>query len=202
MARYAKRDLMSVKPFIGTTLKYGFLTNVKESIRTELGQVRVDRTQAATTTGLVIGANAPKPARASKYEVASQGTVSSFVDAVRVSRLPSGWTVGRPKVRRGSQSPKTHAVYVTIRGIKYAWRIPKETWVKIGGAAAALGIKLATSNDKDLVFGASFPTPPKVGKIMTSGNGGLDHISTFCDPSKVDNLPAGWSTIRDSGEEL
>lgn len=193
-----KQDLMAVKPFNGTNIRYGFMTNVKPSIRTELGQVKVDRSRADATLNLVIGANAPKPAQARKYDVASQGTVSSFVDAGKIGRLPAGWTVSRPKVRRGRTSQKTLAVYITIRGIKYAWRIPKRTWQRLGANAAKLGIKQASSNDKDLVFGASFPVPPTVAAILGDGKG----ISTFCDPSKIDSLPTGWRATRDSGEEL
>ncbi|MBD2095128.1 hypothetical protein H6F90_08165 [Trichocoleus sp. FACHB-591] len=205
MGKYAKRDLMTVRPIRGNTiLKYGFRTNVKDTIRTELGQVKFDGNNSANYTGLVIGANAPKPPVATKTEVAGSAVnvYSSYCDISKVGRLPSGWSVGRGKIRRRAKGPKSVCVYVTVNGIKYAWMQPLDTHNNVKAQLGALGIKLGSLNDKDLVFGAEFPKPPRVGKILSGGRGGIDSISTYCDPSKTDSLPAGWRTLRDDGIEI
>lgn len=205
MGKYAKRDLMTVRPIRGNRiLKYGFRTNVKDSIRTELGQVKFDGNVSANFTGLVIGANAPKPPVATKTEVAGNAvnTYSSYCDISKVGKLPSGWSVGRAKIRRRAKGPKSVCVYVTINGIKYAWMQPADTHKNVLPSLAALGIKTAALTDNDLVFGAEFPKPPRVGRIISGGRGGIDSISTYCDPSKTDSLPSGWRTLRDDGIEI
>lgn len=201
MSRYASTRLVSVTPYRGATIKYGFKTNVEERIGREAGHTPVN----ADITGLVIGANAPKPAQGTKKDVRGSviQTYSTFVDAGRLRSLPANWSVGKPKVRRGRATPKTVIAYVTINGIKYAWNLPKTTQSKIGATVLTqLGIKIATSADKDLVFGSSFPKPPRVGSTKIGGGGGIDDISTYCDPSVMDNLPAGFAPIKDSGDEF
>lgn len=200
MGKYAKKRMAYVTPFSGSNILYGFKTNVEAKIGTEAGHKIVTTT---VPEGLVIGANAPKPARGTKTRLLGRNieTVSTFIDASRRNNLPSGWSLGRPKVRRGRQTLKTVIVYVTIRGIKYAWNLPKDTYSRIKSQMAPLGIKLATSSDKDLVYGASYPKPPRAGTTLISGGGGIDHISTFVDPSKIDSLPAGWSPLKDDGSE-
>lgn len=175
-------------PFPGI-IKYGFLTNAPQTVGTSLGHELVP---ANAPTGLVFGANAPKPGRASKRRVA--GTDSSFYDHTKYAALRAdGWSLTFPRRRRGAVGQNSRTVYVTTGGIKYAWRIPNHTWTKVGAAAAALGIQVATASDDDLVFGASIPKPPKAIKVEV-GADGTDVISTFVDPSRVDTLPEGWST--------
>lgn len=200
MGRYAKRRMAHVQPFTGSTLRYGFKTNVEPKIGTEAGHKIIT---ATAIPGLVIGANAPKPARGTKTRVTGGRiqTFSTFVDAAKRNSLPSGWTVARPKVRRGRQTSKTVIAYVTIQGVNYAWNLPKDTYNKIKGQIPILGIKIATSADKNLVFGASYPKPPKAGTTLASSGGGIDNISTFVDPSALDRLPANWSPLKDDGSE-
>ncbi|MEP0868877.1 hypothetical protein NDA01_03575 [Trichocoleus desertorum AS-A10] len=201
MSRYAKKRMAHVLPFIGSTHRYGFKTNVEDKIGTEAGHKVIS---TAVPNGMVIGANAPKPARGTKTRITSGKieTFSTFVDATKLNSLPAGWSVSRPKVRRGRQTPKTVIAYVTIRGVNYAWNLPKSTQSKIRTFLAALGIKIATTNDKDLVFGASYPKPPKAGIILPSGQGGIDTISTFVDPSVMDRLPDGWKPLKDDGNDI
>lgn len=74
--------------------------------------------------------------------------------------------------------------------------MPNETSAKIGDAdKTALGIEVGTADDRDLVWGARFPKPPRA-----SSRSGQSIISTFVDldPSKIDNLPQGWQS---SGRE-
>lgn len=201
MGRYAKKRLAYVTPFLGSQLKYGFKTNVDSTVGSEAGHRVVE---TVVPTGLVIGANAPKPARGTRVKVIAGvvNTDSTFVDANKRNTLPSGWSVQRPKVRRGRPTQKTVIAYVTIRGVNYAWNLPKTTQVYMKNDLGSLGIKIATGNDKDLAFGSDYPKPPKVGKIYSGGSGGIDNISTFCDPSALDRLPTGWAPLRDDGSEL
>lgn len=191
---YDSRDLVWVTPFGGSSIKYGFLTNAPAATRTACGHNAI---AADYPTGLVIGANAPKPGRASKRT--ATGTNGSFYDiGQRATLRTDGWSLTYPKIRRGSTGANSNAVYVNLGSIKYAWRMPKTTYTKVGGDRAVLGIEDATSNDTDLVWGASYPKPPKASKVEV-GADGTNVISTFVDTSAVDSLPDGWSTS--SGEE-
>jgi hypothetical protein len=91
-------------------------------------------------------------------------------------------------------------VYVTFRGIKYAWQLPKVTITNVTQATLdGLGVKLATPGDFDeLCFGGNAPKPPKAS--VTIGNGeGADQtsktLSTFYDPS-IASLPTGWTESK------
>jgi hypothetical protein len=91
-------------------------------------------------------------------------------------------------------------VYVTFRGIKYAWQIPKVTNTNLpSGTLDALGVKFATPGDFDeLCFGANAPKPPKATITIGSGEGPAQTsktLSTFYDPS-VANLPEGWTESK------
>jgi hypothetical protein len=182
MGRRDDKRKVWVVPFNGSSLKYGFATNVDTAQGTQLGHANVTGQALA---GLIYGANAPKPARASKRF--ATGTVSSFINAGNVANARTqGWRIGKARIRRGGSTAKAKVVYVTINGVKYAWSLPNDTAAAIG-SLQALGIRLATNSDTDLVFGATSPKPPQVFKVV-----GNDVISTYCDPSVT--LPAGWST--------
>ncbi len=186
MARYGSRSEVYVVPYADSIVKYGFLTNVKGATGTALGHVEVNR--ASLPVGLVFGANAPKPGRASK--LSATGNESSFYDIGKAAALRAdGWRLSFPTIRRGKTGRRSVCAYVTLGQIKYAWMLNNETRAAIGGDLAALGIELGTSNDRDLVWGARFPKPVK-GYKTTADN---TTISTFIDPSKADNLPAGWA---------
>lgn len=187
---YDSREEVWVDPFSGSGIKYGFLTNVESARRTILGHNPVNR--ANPPTALVFGANRPKPGRASK-KFGTENT-SSFYDVGQASALRAdGWSLSRAKIRRGGSSNLSTAYYVTIEGIKYAWNMPNHTANRVGADLAGLGIQQATGNDRDLVWGASYPKPPRA--IAQVGN---DRISTFVDPSRIDSLPDGWAS---SGSE-
>lgn len=187
---YGAKQLVWVTPFTGSTIKYGFMTNADTGTRTALAHVEVT---GAYPTGLVIGANAPKPPRAKK--LTATGTESSFCDAEGVAAArAAGWRISRGKIRIGASGSKSKTVYVTHEGNKLAWKMPNFLHANITGDLVGLGIALATSADKDLVFGARFPVLPRVGKISATFN----KYTTFCDPSKLDSLPTGWSSVRAS----
>lgn len=189
----SKREVFVV-PFTGATLKYGFLTSVATAVGTACGHVAVDR--ANLPTGLVFGANAPKPGRASKRR--ADGVDSTFYDVSKVSALrTAGYSLTAATIRRGRATVASKAVYVKLEGIKYAWRMPLGTYTKIGEDRTVLGIEDADKNDKELIWGARYPKPPKAAKTIITGSA-VDVISTFVDPAAMDTLPPGWTS---SGRE-
>lgn len=181
---YDPKIAVWVTPFTGAGIKYGFLTNVVASVRTDCGHNVVG---ATTPTALVYGANAPKPGKASK-RTASGNQGSFYSIGQRAALRAEGYSTTRPTIRRGGSGEASTAVYVTMGGIKYAWRMPNRLYTRIFSEASALGIELATSNDRDLVWGST-PRPPKARKVE-----GNNILSTYVDPSRVDSLPEGWST--------
>lgn len=196
MSRTGPKRLVAVTPFASSPIKYGFNTNIDQAQSTQLGQVGVN----TFASGFVLGANAPKPARARKRF--ASGVVSSFISAGSVTAArTAGWSVGKGSYRAGGSSAKGKVVYVTIAGIKYGWNMPNTTAQRIGGALAQLGIREGRTTDKDIVFGASYPVPPKASRAVAS-SGGSSTLTTFYDPTVV--LPAGWRAAgkKDPSETL
>ena len=194
--KYLKRTLVHVLPFTGAGIAFGFNSASTDTQKVDLGQVAVDL--AAPPAGLVIGANAPKPGRAGKK--LADGSVSSYFDIAKASTLKAaGWKIiSMPTIRRGKNQILAKAVVITFGGIKYAWNMPNDTHAAIGADLGGLGITLADPKDKNLVWGATYPKLPRAQKLLSSGTGGGNIISTYVDPSKMDSLPAGWSA---SGKE-
>lgn len=192
--RYGARTLVWVVPYTGSTVKYGFQTNADAATQTALGHTAVPADYPA---GLVIGANAPKPPRATRKR--TTGTDSSYCSAGAVTTArAAGWRVSPGKVRNGSSSARSKAVYVTVDGNKIAWKMPLTTYNAIGADRTALGILDATATMLDLVFGVRYPKLPRVGIFQAGGSDGGNQISTFCDPQSLDDLPAGWTPVRAS----
>ena len=196
---YGTRNLAWVPPFTGSTIKYGFMTNADTAISTVLGHT-VIAPGAAKPTGLVVGANAPKPWKASRLR--ADGSDSSFVAPAAVAAaVAAGWKItSRGKVRIGSTSARSRAVYILYQGNKLAWRMPNYSFSKIPAAdLTSLGILPATSADLDMVFGASYPVLPRVAATLGAAPN-LNRVSTFCDPAALDALPAGWAPVKASSE--
>lgn len=183
------RELVYVTPYTGATIKYGFKTNVRGAERVALGHTVAVGNEAQ----LVIGANSPKPGRASK------GGTNSYYDVAQRNALKAAkWVLTPGKRRRALTTARTKPVYVTIDGVKYAWNQPTQTHTAIAGEAAALGVVDATRAMDDLVFGASFPKPPRARKLITVGEGANqreESYSTFIDPDAADSVPAGWAVL-------
>lgn len=195
---YGTRTLVSVTPYTGSTIKYGFLTNADSATQTALGHTAIT---GAYPTGLVLGANAPKPGRASRLR--ATGVESSFVSATaRASALGAGWKLSPGRVRNGASSTKSKTVYVTYQGNKIAWKMPTFLYSKISADLAGLGVLDAASADIDLVFGARYPRLPRVAKINVPETGAASRYTTFCDPDALDALPTGWATVRASSDQL
>jgi hypothetical protein len=174
---------------------YAFRTTCKEATSTALGHVAV--TASTPVQGLIFKANAPKPKRASK--VLATGTESSFVAPASIAAaVAAGWNVVKAKPN-GRKAPSRFQVpvYVTINGVKYAWGMRRTQVAKLGSNLAAIGIKIATGAEVDLVFGASFPKPPRCLSLLTSGKGAEANTtssSTFYDPSNESSVIGKFAT--------
>ncbi len=211
--KYDKKSLVYVPIKIATNtdgveaggVNYAFYTNVPAGAKTALGQVAI-ATPASPPLGTVLASNFPKPRRASKREALRY--TSSFCSAALLVQLKvAGWRITKPRVTKpplhiAELRPKSfiQTVYVTVRGIKYAWQLPKVTITNLPtGALDALGVKLATPGDFDeLCFGANAPKPPKASVTIGSGEGANQTsktLSTFYDPS-IESLPEGWTESK------
>jgi hypothetical protein len=197
MSKYDNTRLAWVVPSTGSEIKYGFRSNIDEATATILGHTII---AGEYPVGLVIGANSPKPPRASRRQ--ASGYQSSWCSSTAVvAARAAGFTVRAGKRRRARSSSRSATVYVSDGGLKLAWNIPRTTYQRIiQNDLTALGIKTAGAGDEDLVFGQSYPKKPRV-SFFASGADGVDIISTYADPSKLNSLPNGWSS-NSAGEDV
>ncbi|WP_019501644.1 hypothetical protein [Pseudanabaena sp. PCC 6802] len=170
-------------------IKYAFKTTADSGVSTALGHTAVDANTAVQ--GLIYKANHPKPRKASRTR--TTGIESSYVSfAKEDDAAKAGWDISRAKSKgRKATTQRQKAVYVTLIGVKYAWAMSLKRWNVISGSAKALGIKEVTGAETDLVFGASFPRPPRVKGSVAKGEESAK-FSTFYDPSA--KVPTGFST--------
>lgn len=217
-SKYKEKELMfvNIKPETpadpqggggAPSFAYGFATNIKTGDRSELGQVKLEL--ASPPQRLIIGTSFPKPMRASKRQGAGSGAyfVSSFADVSKKNDLKGkGWQVSRSKrLARiiDSDAALVKTVFVTVRGIKYAWQRNKVTVTNATEAKmASLGHKVPTQTDFDeLCFGGSFPRPPRATLFISgSGSDGSKRISTYYDPSGT--LGDGWQPSGSGRQNL
>lgn len=171
-------------------LKYGFRTNVDADTSTALGHTEI--AGGTYPAGFALGVNMPKPPRASKTSDATGITESSWCAPASVATARvAGWTVRSGKLRIGQSGKRSKTCYIIVDGVKFAWRMPNYQHTLINANFADLGIYAATNADDELVFGASYPKLPRASAIIT----GQGRVSTFVDPTKLDNLPAGWTGV-------
>ncbi|MEK0193265.1 hypothetical protein [Microcoleus anatoxicus] len=195
--KYDNKRLVSVP--LDNGLNYVFATNVDATASTALGHVAVPALVPALSFQ---GGNSPKPRRARR--LTADGWNSSFITSVAatiVTAKTAGYQVSNQPKKRGlipASGSRATTVYVTVRGIKYAWNMPNETITTITQATlTALGVNIATASDVNtLVWGASLPQPAKAQFFNVAGPGGGDVLSTFVGQAQEDNLPNGWRLIR------
>jgi hypothetical protein len=211
--KYEKKSLVYVPIKIATTtegveaggVNYAFFTNVPQTAKTALGHVPIT-TPENPPLGTVLASSFPKPRRASQRQALR--FTSSFCSAALLTQLKiAGWRITKPRVTKpplhtAALRPNSfiQTVYVTFRGVKYAWQMPKVTITNVTQAVIdGLGIKLATPGDFDeLCFGADAPKPPKASATIGSGSGEeatAKTLSTFYDPSTT-TLPTGWTEAK------
>lgn len=213
---YGSRDLKAVVAIPNATWLYGFRTNYsKESAATELGHQN-----AFGATGLnpaiVLGCNAPKPARVTKVRGTSGsdgllagGSESTFCAVGNIDDAQrAGWKIARMYKRlRGGKglyfvelalvNPQTAEDGSNTGGIivNYAWKMPPFLQAKITAAdKTALGITESTGNTDNLVRGLRYPQPPRA-TFKAVGTDGVGSRTTFVATSKTDSLPSGWTVV-------
>lgn len=190
MARnYNNGRLVTVKLGGFPELRYGFKTRVKETTSTDLGHVKITPSGITDIKGIVIGANSPKPPRASLRT--EEGVESSYIDVKSIEEAKKkGYKISRGKIRRGNTTKFAKTKYIEMNGIKYAWSAPNAK--QEPSSLSKAGLKDAKQDDL-LVFGASFPKPPRMKIELEVGS-----YSTFVDPQKVNDLAdAGWVRAGD-----
>jgi hypothetical protein len=167
-----------------STIKYGFSTKADTAEQSTLGHTLIVR--GTVTTGLVIGANNIKPARASKNKLPI-GT-SAFVDyEKRADAIADGWKITPGKNTQRRSTHKTKAVYATINGVKVGYQLPE----LIGSTTlSTLGLIEAGPTDFDIFYGCSVPKAPRARTIYSTGASG----SSVYDPTVT--LPAEWDTFQ------
>ncbi|NJO58889.1 MAG: hypothetical protein HC836_11250 [Richelia sp. RM2_1_2] len=188
---YRSRDLVAVAIKVGaSTINYGFKTGLPTGDRAAFGQTAVTTSLPAK---FVFGANAPKPARASKRT--ATGYNSSYAADDKLTSLrTAGWRTTRKKTRGITSGGLSRTVYVTIGGINYAWNLPSAASEPT--SLTQVGVKNATATDLDLIFGAEFPKPPRYSIAVGTGETGGTY-STYIDPSKeTEAATAGWSKVK------
>ncbi|NJR63778.1 MAG: hypothetical protein HC769_36445 [Cyanobacteria bacterium CRU_2_1] len=189
----ASRTKVYVKPSSRSNFLYGFSTSLDTGDQSVLGQIVV----STGTSGVVFGANSPKPARMRKTRDTGRSN-SSYVDAgSRSTASTAGWRLVKRARARGAGGRLSKTVYVKMAigglNVQYAWNMPLELYNALASERAALGIKDVSSTEDrfDLVFGCN-PKPPRAYK-----QSGDRIMSTFVDPDA--SLPAGWGIV--GGEE-
>lgn len=203
---YGTAEPVYVPLTIGTSsLKYGFPCRLqRDSEYTTLGITAITAAAINDTLiqGMIWGANSPKPPRASKiFDTNPPGSESSFCSnatATLAAARADGWRIRPAKIsRKGTQTPRSVTAYVTINGVKYAWQMPRtQTGVlDVTTLSGTIGVRIADASDDDLVFGASFPKPPRAKRNVSDPEDPADDtFSSFYDPSST--LPAEWVAVN------
>lgn len=198
MARKTGNGVLKYIPLTGD-LKYIFNSKLRSSLYADFGQVSV--TSKFNVAGAILGANSPRPSRASKKNAPPIGYEGSFCSDENIASLrKKGYRISRGKLRVPSSSALSKSVYVTVNGVKYAWQmsLPSTEQGELSAIITALGLNEADPKDSgDLVWGADFPKPARAEILRLDGEGNVAaSFSTFCDDTKEGDaalVEAGWN---------
>jgi hypothetical protein len=194
MGVYDDRTPVVVTPFNGSTVNYGFRTNVDAAAQSALGHQPL----SAAVGPVVFGANRPKPARLTR-ETAT-GSEGSYVDWQSYdAALAAGWKRSKGALYGPAPYESTRAIRVVAEvatGLAVAWDMRKSQYTRISGDLAALGVEvLTTTNGKNAVVGGnSFEGATIFGAKTRDGNDTL--TVGYVGRTQVDNLPAGWTAFE------
>lgn len=193
-----------------TVANYAFRTNLEDTSGSVLGHVSALK-DGVLLAGIVIGANSPKPFRATKEAGGTKGSESSYISNDKISTARgSGWTISAPRYKSAPISTRSKLVYVETKVgakiINYGWPMPDYQYAKIGTAGlTALGITLINTTtdipEQEAFFGVNVPRPGRAskrtqvttgqGEAAVTSSGGL--ITTFVSDNKADDaIAAGW----------
>lgn len=199
MARKIGNGVLKHVPMTGS-LKYVFNSKLRSSLYDDFGQLAVG--EGFSVAGAILGANSPRPTRASKRNAPPIGYEGSFCADDKIAALrKKGYRISRGKIRVPSLSDLSSSVYVTINGVKYAWQmsLPATAQGEEAAIMTALGISYADPDTDagDLVWGADFPKPARAAIQRVDGDGNVAaSFSTFCDDAKEGDdalIEAGWT---------
>lgn len=211
---YGDRALVAVTAIPGATWLYGFRTNYsKADALTELGH-RPGFGVNGLNPAIVLGCNAPKPARVTKRRgtggadgLLASGNESTFCSVEALDNAQTGgWKIAKMYKRtRGGKglffvelalvNPQTAEDGSNTGGIvvNYAWRMPAFLQAKITATdKTALGITESTANTDNLVRGLRYPKPPRA-TFKAVGTESVGSRTTFVATNKTDSLPSGWT---------
>lgn len=171
-------------PLGAQTLKYGFRSRLRDTLRNNFGQTVI--ADGVSIQGLVLGANSPKPSRASKRELA--GYEGSFCSSANIKALrDAGYRITRGKPSKIQGGNFNDSFYATVNGLKIAFQSNGigSIGAQESGFPSAFGLTLATSADAgQLVYGTEFPQLPSWEFELANGKS----FSSKADPSRVDTL--------------
>jgi hypothetical protein len=208
--RGQERDVLSfVRLRTNALLFYGWkakdmslLTGVTEGDLIALGHTTAGNLVNIPGAFGIIGANSPKPARATKRLIKNptsqqQGSASTFVAGTSISTaVEAGWNVARGRSVRFSQTARFTTLAASLSGGGY-YCFPVNT-DEVAVFTAELGLitpDLMSTAERAMAFTAtSNPRPPEVSKTNPDGS----TTSTFCSHDAVDSAAdAGWNIDRE-----
>ena len=191
---YGARTKVTVTPFNGSTINYGFSTNCTEAEQNVLGQAPVGVVQGI----IVYGASAPKPGRmTSEGGAGANANTTSFVDWQSIDdAIAAGWKLVRgaklnPPLGRGSRSVRVKAEIAP--SLVKVWDMRSEQFNRITAATlASMGISAyvqADLNNRNIIQGDN-----KIEGATIFGARSDDGLSVgFIDYQRTDNMPDGWA---------
>ena len=170
--------------------RYGWKTNVSESVSEELGHKNLTA-NVVDVNNLAVTPKSPTPAFAVK--TTSTGSTSSYVDKDKIGDARSaGYLIQPPKFSIPSGN-NSRTLVVEINKMKFVWVRPNEAGDETD--FKVLGVSDADITDVFQVVSANWPRPPRMEQPHPSGG----TVSTFADPTKLsDAANAGWKKA-DSG---
>lgn len=201
------RESRLVSVVLGS-VNYGFRTTCRQATSTTLGHI-AGMTNGVLNNGTVLGANSPKPGRASKPGTTTNGENSYYRFNLRATLLGDNWTLTMPNYSaQRISSPRARLVKVNMAAgsvvVPYGWRMDNEQYTAIGATARGeLGIEDVEADDLPTTFfGINKPKPKRVRKYVTVGTGESAQggtTTTFVDRAREDTLPEGWILVGQTG---
>lgn len=194
MGVYDDRSPVVVTPYNGSTVNYGFLTNIDGGDQAALGHQAL----SAAVGPVVFGARRPKPARMTRER--TTGSTSSFVDWQSYdAAIAAGWK----RTKGALYGPPPRESNLSIRvvaevaiGVAIAWDMKKTQYNRIQGDLAGLGVEVGTvANLRNAVIGVNSVAGASIFGAKTRIAD--DNISVgYVGRTQVDNLPDGWSAYE------
>lgn len=178
-----------------TEFKYVFWSRLNEKKYNDFGQTKLDTSVASAK--VIAGSNNFKPPRATKKQESSLGYEGSFCSHEKENALrKSGYSITK-KIQKVYRPSDISRIYVAVvQQVPFAWiRTPFPDDVKLGDISVKQG-----DIDDMLIFGASFPRPPIIRKVVKSGR----MFQTFAGTGALDDkgnlkkslYQAGWTLVK------